>query len=509
MDRRKFLKSAAAVAALAGATSRAHSSGIKTAGEFRSCLSGECIKELKAKKVVIIGAGIAGLTVAYELEKCGVSYRLLEARHRPGGRVETVRGGDLVDEFDETQECRFSSERELYFNTGAARISQEHKGVLSYCRELGVNLELLANENMGGYFYSNSLNLLEPERLRNVQASLRGGISELLAKSVLDGGLSDFISVEEVPEYLALLAQFGDLSSDFTFRSSTRSGLVGNTGIMTPAIAVDPIPLKDIIKTDFYSQYKLHLSEYLDQQASMVQPTGGMDQIAYALAKATDASTEYSVVVTAAKRRGKKAVVEYEKEGRKHSIAADAVVVATPPNLALRMENDFSEGVASGLRRQQLSRPAKVAFQSERFWETEDNIFGGFSYTDQDITLLWYPSNGIGTKEGVVVGAYSAGVFPSETFGDLPVQERLRLSLEQGEMIHRRYSRRVQRGITRAWARTPFSEGGWSLVAPHDALLVADGPFVFAGDYISRMPGWMEGAVGSAHHALSLISAKA
>ena len=40
-------------------------------------------------------------------------------------------------------------------------------------------------------------------------------------------------------------------------------------------------------------------------------------------------------------------------------------------------------------------------------------------------------------------------------------------------------------------------------------LLEPDGPFVFAGEHLSNLPGWLEGAVLSAHEALQLIARRA
>src|SRR5262249_48986532 len=48
------------------------------------------------KSVAILGAGIAGLALAYRLERAGFQVTLLEARDRLGGRNWTIRGGDPI-----------------------------------------------------------------------------------------------------------------------------------------------------------------------------------------------------------------------------------------------------------------------------------------------------------------------------------------------------------------------------------------------------------------------------
>ena len=86
----------------------------------------------KGKRVVILGAGIAGLTAAYRLSKAGYQCKILEARTRAGGRVWTVRGGDRIVETDSTQQVNWETHRDLYFNTGPARLCSHHQGILGY-----------------------------------------------------------------------------------------------------------------------------------------------------------------------------------------------------------------------------------------------------------------------------------------------------------------------------------------------------------------------------------------
>ena len=74
-----------------------------------------------ARKVVVLGGGIAGLASAYELGKAGYDCTILEARGVAGGRNFTVRGGTSETDLDgNTQRARFSPG--IYMNAGPARI---------------------------------------------------------------------------------------------------------------------------------------------------------------------------------------------------------------------------------------------------------------------------------------------------------------------------------------------------------------------------------------------------
>ena len=72
------------------------------------------------KSVVILGAGIAGMTTAYEMKKLGYSCTILEATNRAGGHNRTIRGGDTIVETDSNQTCLFDVDDDLYFNPGPA-----------------------------------------------------------------------------------------------------------------------------------------------------------------------------------------------------------------------------------------------------------------------------------------------------------------------------------------------------------------------------------------------------
>ena len=133
-------------------------------------------------RIVIVGAGVAGLATAYELEKAGHHCTVLEARTRIGGRVFTVRGGTAETDVDgHRQTARF--DEGLYYNAGAMRIPQHHTITLDYCRELGVPVEPFLNSNEGAFLYSSAGSLAgkrsaKPRRARRPAGLRRGTARE-------------------------------------------------------------------------------------------------------------------------------------------------------------------------------------------------------------------------------------------------------------------------------------------------------------------------------------------
>src|SRR5688572_27420916 len=115
-------------------------------------------------RVLILGAGLAGMTAAYELGKAGYDCRVLEARARPGGRVFTVRRGTRTEEDDATQTAAFDDG--LYFNAGPMRISHHHHTTLAYCRELQVPVEAFVADAESAYLYQTRSPRLTGQRVR-------------------------------------------------------------------------------------------------------------------------------------------------------------------------------------------------------------------------------------------------------------------------------------------------------------------------------------------------------
>jgi monoamine oxidase len=466
----------------------------------------EMAQRLRQKKIVVIGAGLSGLVTALELKRAGLNPTVLEARNRPGGRIETIRAGSVVEEIDSRQVCTFDSGDGFYFNTGPTRIPQHHVGVLGYCREFDIPLEVFVNDNRGGYLYSPTA-FGGKARLRAIHASLRGNVAALLAQAVLRGALSDLVPLAEVELLLGALLQYGDLDGSFRFTGTTRAGVEPGTGGSTPPIQLSVPDLGQIERLDPFTQFLFHGTELYEQQATMLQPRDGMDRIPFALAGELQGLIRYEHPVSALRRTATGARVEFVNRGRAGSIEADYVIVTIPGTVLRDVPNDFSPEVNTALQSLQYTSAGKAAFQSERFWETEDRIFGGISWTEEAITQLMYPSGSVGQNEGILVGAYVFGGPAGDYFAGLSPEQRLSLALAQGGNIHPQLRASARSGISRSWLKTPYSLGGWSLNPPPPVLQGFDGPFLFGGDHTTYLSGWQEGAVLSAQRTLELLAA--
>ena len=89
--------------------------------------------------------------------------------------------------------------------------------------------------------------------------------------------------------------------------------------------------------------------------------------------------------------------------------------------------------------------------------------------------------------------------------------ERLRSAIAEGGRLHPELGTEVEAGVSRSWLKTPFQKGAWPKSAHKspETLWKPDGAVYFAGDQITALPGWQEGAVLAAHVVAEAIAKRA
>ncbi len=446
------------------------------------------------------------MTAALELGRLGYNCTLLEATARAGGRNRTLRGGDLAVEADSTQSCSFDVDPDLYFNPGPARIPHHHEFLLGYCREFSVALEPFVNSNRAALLHSSSAFSGQPQLTRRVATDLRGGIAELLASAINQGALDQQLSATDRANLLVMLRNFGSLDGSNNYVGSSRAGFPGqeSTGSRQRGELLAPLDLVDLISGTFF-QSRSDFAEGLEQQPTLLQPTGGMDRIAEAFAARVSANLELEAVVSEIRKTASGARIVYtDRFGSAREVTADHCVCTLPATVLRNIANDFSPQHNTAIAAFNYTAATKIAFQSRRFWEQDNNIYGGISWTDQDITQIWYPSAGFGRQNGVVVGSYIFGGPAGNAFTAQTPQQRISSTLSQANALHPAFGSEATRGISVAWPKVPFQLGAWGVSDP-GILQTPDDAIYFAGEHLSILQGWQEGAILSAYHAIDGI----
>lgn len=467
------------------------------------------------RSVVVLGAGVAGLVGAYELERAGYRVTVLEARDRVGGRVWTIRGGDPI-RLLRRPEQRATFDPGLYFNAGAARIPSSHHVILDYARQFGVPMETMVNANraagwdFGGRVHSE----------RRMVNGMRGRIGELLAKAIDRGALDKEMPKGELALLRDFLAPYAAL--DGKGRHVSADGRAGFAalpgGYAQRGKPHEPLSLAQLLPGEAVVLPYIFESLF-DMQAPMLQPVGGMDRITDAFHARLRSPVRLNTPVTAIRRIGERVRIEHGAGATE----ADFALVTLPANLLARIPSDFSPAKAAALRGVAYLPSVKVAFEAPRFWETDDHIYGGLAWTDRLNENLMYPSDSFHAAKGVLVAAYVAGWTNNDNpqkFSALSHEERLRISRESVEALHPGKSRLLSKGVTVGWGQVPWSEGVGALWADgppnfgerqssYAELLRPEGPIVFAGEHLSYVGLWQEGAALSAHQALELLRAMA
>jgi monoamine oxidase len=455
------------------------------------------------------------MVLACELRKAGYSPLILEARSRAGGRNWTLRGGDEIRETGGVQRVGWDAGAHMYFNPGPARLPYHHEGILSYCRDLRVPLEVMSNDNRGALLQSNAAFDGRPQRNRQVINDIRGYIAELAAKAIDDDALTQAVTTEDKERLRALLRSFGALDQDMTYQGSGRAGYSEPPGGGVQAgTRSQPLDLHRILDADFW-QFQSNFGESWHQAATMMQPVGGMGRIGEAFGRELGNAIVYGAEVRALRRTGNGARIVWRdrRTGRDQVIEAPLVAVTVPLPVLRTIPADFASDTRAAIEAVDYVPAVKVAFQAERrFWELDDAIYGGISWTTRDITQVWYPSASIHQRKGILVGAYIWSDDIGEKFAAMSPAARIETALDDGERLHPNGRRHLTKGVSVAWKNIPFSGSAWAewssdaRTAHYAPLLKGDGPFLFAGEHVSYINGWQEGAVRSAHYSLKQIA---
>ena len=475
--------------------------------------------DMRGASVLVLGAGVAGMVAAMELRQAGYRVELLEYNGRAGGRTWTIRGGDRYTEMGgAVQECAFDPG--LYLNPGPWRIPYHHRGLLDYCKRLGVALEPFVQVNHNAYLHGARAFGGKPQRYRAVQADFHGTVADMLAKAVRTDRLGGSVTAEDTEVLLAALRSWGALDRDYRYvtgeDSSERRGWdkPPGGGLDGRPVPSQPVAPSDLLHSRLWRA--LSVAANYDYQTTLFQPVGGMDAIARAMQREVAPVLRLNTKVTAIRQDGAGVTADWQDtaSGAPGQSRADWCICAIPLPILSQIELTVSPAMAAAVAAVPYAASVKIGLQfRRRFWEEDEAIYGGISYTDLPISLIGYPASGYHGAKGVLLGAYAFGPYAYE-FTALDPAERVRRAVAFGSQIHPQYAAEFESGVAVGWHRVPWAlgcYGQWSDAARrdhYDALCALDGRIMLAGEHASYIPAWQEGAVLSALDAVTRLHAR-
>ncbi|MDQ6717709.1 MAG: flavin monoamine oxidase family protein [Gemmatimonadota bacterium] len=490
----------------------------------------------RGKKVLILGAGLAGMSAGYELRKLGYDCHILEARGRPGGRCHSIRQGTVETEIDgATQTCQF--DKGLYYNPGPMRVPADHLTTLNYCKEFDLALEAFLNVNENAYYHS-----ADPKfsgmsggklRHREAKADMFGYTDELMAKATSEGALDKDLSKDDRDALMQFFQSDGWLQG-FGFGPPGAGGDTARAVLpkygpnMRRGFEVQPGGgtnsgklSKPVDRHTLYQSrvfFNFGYEQYIDFQMTMMQLAGGTDRLAYAFAERLGNVITYNAPIREIRNDGAGVRVVYKGAGGiTREEKAEYCICTIPFSVLKSIPNDFPAPVNAAISTigGQYAVTGKMGLQfKRRFWEEDDRIFGGVTLTDQAMTQIVYPSTGFQSKKGVLIGYYNYDQQADE-FAKLSPADRVKRALAEGRKIHPQYDAEFESGISVAWHKTPYSLGGWAnwndtqRQNEYALLLKPQGGTYFCGEHMSYVGSWMAGAFESSHETIKMLHARA
>ena len=441
-----------------------------------------------AKTVTVVGAGLAGLSAAYDLQRAGWKVTVLEARERVGGRVYSVR----------------SFSNGLVAEAGGEFIDDNHTRMLALAQQFDLKLGRVGSwqgqEGDWGSF---------------------GGKSGPMSDAKIWG--TDLHS--EIEKVWVAVSELGKhVPNPDQPQAAREANHLDRQSAADWLEALDAHPLAKIyfiqhIRSEYTTEPERFSLLDLARNAAMYYDTlkrqpnwrviGGNDLIPRALADALP-DVRLSTVVTSISALADGVIVAHRTGNSYRTISSAFAILAVPlttarlirfdpplPSAHQRMVDEVSYGAVT-----------KVMIEyRKRFWN--DRGWNGRLATDAPIVYTWHATSHIENEHGILT-AYTGGA-PGRKLAALSDEERIRVAVAEVEKVFPGSSELIEHTATVAWANELYTRGSYMALAPGQVtahwrtLFEPAGRLFFAGEHATAIQGFMEGALESGQRAAANI----
>lgn len=448
------------------------------------------------KRILIAGAGMAGLVAASLLKQAGHHVTVVEGNARVGGRIYTVRKP-------------FSNGNYLEF--GAMRIPDNHLLVLEYIRRFKLKTNNFINATPNDLIYVNNVLTTSSNYEQNpdvLNFPLSGWEQGKTATELFLAAVQPFLdryqnsTTEEQEE---LMKQFDDYSMEAYLRDNPYGPSLSLNAIRLISIMLGMEGFRELsfvgIVTDI-------IYPIFNEDAQFFEIDGGNDRLPYSFLTElrNDIYVNEKISKIIQDEQGVLFQTTNQITGQVHTFRGDYAIITIPFSALELIEIEPFDSISFNKRqaiREILSiSSVKIGLEFKQpFWE---RYHLGNAISDLPTRFSYIPSHAIGRPgPAVMLASYSWG-HDAALWNSLSNQEVIQYALKNlakiyGSIVYQEFLK----GVTFNWGRNPFSAGCFTLYAPGqktdlgDIIYQPEGRLHFAGEHTSTFHGWVEGAVES------------
>ena len=434
-----------------------------------------------ADDIIVVGAGLAGLTTAYELEQKGHDVTVLEASSRIGGRMYT-----LYDKFEQGQFAEAGGEL-----LDAVHV---HKNVHAYIEKFGLQLEEVGYDHVdeGAYFLDGKLipyDQLKSVMGRKVNREYNRFWDELEA-------LGEQVHNPKKPHKSANAAYL-DSMSVADWLDSLQLNPYART--LADQYITGEYDSPEALSALFLAQQVKTYADIEDDDVEIFRISGGNSLLPKAFSENIKGSIKLNTPVTDIKQTAKGVRIIANGDVFK----ADYAVVTTslPAMRNINFIPELPSRKAKATQELNYGSHTKVMMQySKRFWL--DRNLGGDTASELPIGWTWEATDQQAGSTGILI-AYTSGKHADvRRFAtEAALIKKMRSQIEK---MYPGSKQMFIKAEVQSWNRETWTQGGYTAYGPGQvtqfwgAFKKPFGKIYFAGEHTDNLyPGYLEGAVRS------------